>query len=98
MLGAWAVWRKRVRQAAPILFLGAMILRHRPYTLRLRHAFGIASNTRTSTPAMLVELEHEGVTGFGEASMPPYLGETQAGAASFLDRAARLLADVRDPF
>ena len=75
-----------------------MILRHRPYTLRLRHAFGIASNTRTSTPATLVELEHDGVTGFGEASMPPYLGETQTGAAAFLDRAAAVLAAARDPF
>lgn len=75
-----------------------MILRHRPYTLRLRHAFGIASNTRTSTPATLVELEHDGITGFGEASMPPYLGETQAGAAAFLDRAAVVLAAARDPF
>jgi L-alanine-DL-glutamate epimerase-like enolase superfamily enzyme len=90
--------RKRVRQPAPTLFSGAMILRHRPYTLRLRHAFGIASNTRTSTPATLVELEHEGITGFGEASMPPYLGETQTGAAAFLDRAAVVLADARDPF
>ncbi|MFM1749277.1 MAG: hypothetical protein RLZZ188_2943, partial [Verrucomicrobiota bacterium] len=61
--------------------MAGMILRHRPYTLQLRHAFGIASNTRTSTPATLVELEHDGITGFGEASMPPYLGETQAGAA-----------------
>jgi len=75
-----------------------MILRHRPYTLRLRHAFGIASNTRTSTPATLVELEHDGITGFGEASMPPYLGETPTGAAAFLDRAAAVLADARDPF
>jgi L-alanine-DL-glutamate epimerase-like enolase superfamily enzyme len=75
-----------------------MLLRHRPYTLQLRHAFGIASNTRTSTPATLVELEHDGVTGFGEASMPPYLGETQAGAAAFLDRVARLLGDFPDPF
>jgi L-alanine-DL-glutamate epimerase-like enolase superfamily enzyme len=75
-----------------------MILRHRPYTLQLRHAFGIASNTRTSTPATLVELEHDGITGFGEASMPPYLGETQTGAAAFLERAAAVLGTVRDPF
>ena len=41
-----------------------------PCTLQLRHAFGIASNTRTSTPAMIVELTHDGVTGYGEAAMP----------------------------
>ncbi len=75
-----------------------MKLRHAPYTLELRHAFGIASNTRTSTPATLVEVEHEGVTGYGEAAMPPYLGESQATAAAFLTRAASLLETVRDPF
>jgi L-alanine-DL-glutamate epimerase-like enolase superfamily enzyme len=52
-----------------------MKLRHIPYTLQLRHAFGIARHTRTTTPATLVELEHDGVTGCGEAAMPPYLGK-----------------------
>jgi hypothetical protein len=75
-----------------------MILRHRPYTLQLRHAVGLAGSTRTSTPAMLVELEHEGVTGYGEASMPPHLGESQASVDIFLRQAAPLLAAVRDPF
>ena len=75
-----------------------MQLRFRPHTLALRHAFGIASNTRTSTPAMLVELEHDGLTGCGEASMPPYLGETQESATAFFERATPLLAAVSDPF
>ena len=75
-----------------------MILRHRPYTLQLRHAFGLAGSTRTSTPAMLVELEHEGVTGYGEASMPPHLGESQASVDAFLRQAAPFLAAVPDPF
>ncbi len=75
-----------------------MNLRFSPYTLALRHAFGIASHTRTTTPAMLVELEHDGVVGHGEASMPPYLGETQETAGAFLSRAAALLATVADPF
>ena len=75
-----------------------MNLRYRPYTLQLRHAFGLAGSTRTSTPAMLVELEHDGVTGFGEASMPPHLGESQASVEAFLRPAAPLLAAVTDPF
>lgn len=75
-----------------------MKLRHAPYTLELRHAFGIASNTRTSTPATLVEVEQDGVIGYGEAAMPPYLGESQATAATFLTQAAALLEGVRDPF
>lgn len=75
-----------------------MLLRHAPYTLELRHPFGIASNTRTSTPATLVEVEHDGVIGYGEAAMPPHLGESQASVAAFLTLATPLLAAVRDPF
>ncbi len=75
-----------------------MILRSAPYTLELKHAFGIASNTRTSTPATLVEVEHDGIVGYGEAAMPPYLGESQATAAAFHAQAAALLAGARDPF
>ncbi len=75
-----------------------MILRHQPYTLELRHAFGIAANTRTTTPATLVEIERDGVVGYGEAAMPPYLGESQGTAAAFCEGARPLLAAVRDPF
>jgi L-alanine-DL-glutamate epimerase-like enolase superfamily enzyme len=73
-----------------------MQLRFQPYTLELRHAFGIASNTRTSTPAMLVEVESDGIIGYGEAAMPPYLGETQQTAADFLRRVD--LEQFPDPF
>ncbi len=75
-----------------------MLLRHAPYTLELRHPFGIASNTRTSTPATLVEVEHDGVIGYGEAAMPPHLGESQASVTAFLTLATPLLTAVRDPF
>lgn len=73
-----------------------MILRFTPYTAELRHAFTIATASRTSTPGMLVEIEHAGIIGYGEASMPPYLGETQASAAAFLTRVD--LSRVADPF
>lgn len=75
-----------------------MQLRFFPHTLQLRHAFGIASSTRTSTPTVLVELEHDGVIGYGEGTMMPYLGETHATVAAFLTQAAVLLAGVIDPF
>lgn len=75
-----------------------MRLRHHPLTLQLRHAFGLSGSTRTATPAMLVELEHDGITGFGEAAMPPHLGETPASVDAFLRRAAPRLAAVADPF
>ena len=73
-----------------------MILRFTPYTAELRHAFTIATASRTSTPGMLVEIEHDGVIGYGEASMPPYLGESQASAAAFLARID--LGRFPDPF
>jgi L-alanine-DL-glutamate epimerase-like enolase superfamily enzyme len=73
-----------------------MKLRFRPYTLELKHAFTIATSSRTTTPVMLVEVEHEGVVGYGEASMPPYLGETQETAAAFLRRVD--LTRFPDPF
>ena len=75
-----------------------MHLRFAPYTLELKHAFGIAASTRTSTPAMLVEVDRDGVVGHGEAAMPPYLDESQATATAFFARARPLLAACVDPF
>ena len=45
-----------------------------PYELKLQHTFTVASYSRTTTPDVQVKLEYEGYTGYGEASMPPYLG------------------------
>ncbi len=70
--------------------------RFSPYTLELKHAFGIASGTRNTTPVMLTEIEWEGVIGYGEASMPPYLGESHQTAAEFLSRLQ--LEQFHDPF
>jgi L-alanine-DL-glutamate epimerase-like enolase superfamily enzyme len=61
-----------------------MVLRYSPYQLKLKHVFTIATNSRSYTPTMLVEIEHEGVVGYGEASMPPYLGEDYNTASYFL--------------
>ena len=47
-----------------------------PYELKLRHAFNLAKFSRTTTPDVQVELEYDGVKGYGEASMLPYLGES----------------------
>jgi L-alanine-DL-glutamate epimerase-like enolase superfamily enzyme len=71
-------------------------LRFYPYTLELRHTFTVAVSSRTTTPAVLVEVEHEGVVGYGEASMPPYLGETQDSVAAFLRQVD--LIRFPDPF
>ncbi len=68
-----------------------MTLHARPYTLQLKHPFTLATGSRRSTPCVLVEINALGVTGVGEASMPPYCGETIDSALAFLERAAHHL-------
>ncbi len=57
-----------------------------PYDLNLQHTFTIANFSRTSTPVVLVEIEHNGAIGYGEASLPQYLGETQTSVCQFLEK------------
>jgi L-alanine-DL-glutamate epimerase-like enolase superfamily enzyme len=71
-------------------------LRFRPYTLELRHVFTIANSSRKTTPVMLTEVEYEGLVGYGECSMPPYLGESQETATAFLSKVD--LSRYEDPF
>jgi len=73
-----------------------MKLTFKPYTLELKHVFTLASSSRKTTPVMLTQIEFEGVTGYGEASMPPYLGESHETAAAFLSKVD--LSGFNDPF
>ena len=73
-----------------------MKLSYYPCSLELKHTFNIANYSRTATPAMMVEVERDGITGYGEAAMPPYLGESQDTAAAFLRRVD--LTRLPDPF
>ncbi|WP_080903306.1 dipeptide epimerase [Parabacteroides sp. Marseille-P3160] len=61
-------------------------LTFKPYDLQLRHVFTISNFSRTTTPVILTQISYDGVTGYGEASMPPYLGETQASVLEFLKK------------
>jgi L-alanine-DL-glutamate epimerase-like enolase superfamily enzyme len=65
---------------------GKMKFSFRPFDLQLRHVFTIANFSRTTTPVVLTEIEYDGITGYGEASLPPYLGETQASVMDFLKK------------
>ena len=76
--------------------LGRMKLTFAPYELQLRHAFNLARYSRTTTPDVLVQLELEGITGYGEASMPPYLGESVESVTNFLSQLD--LGQFTDPF
>ena len=73
-----------------------LTLRFTPYTLQLKHAFTLSTSSRTTTPVMLTEIEYDGVTGYGEASMPPYLGESQESVSKFLSLLN--LSQFKDPF
>lgn len=65
---------------------GAFKLRYKPYTLEMRYVFTVASFSRTTTPVVLTQLEYDGIIGYGEASMPPYLGESQESVINFLNK------------
>ncbi len=73
-----------------------MRLSFRPYPLLLRHTFTVAGNSRTETPDVLLTLDHEGITGYGEASMPPYLGESIESVCAFLSKVD--MTQFKDPF
>jgi L-alanine-DL-glutamate epimerase-like enolase superfamily enzyme len=73
-----------------------MNLTFESYELQLKHVFTLASSSRTTTPVMLTRIHFEGVTGYGEASMPPYLGENHESATKFLSKVD--LSSFKDPF
>jgi len=82
--------------APAVIGNGKMKLSFRPYELQLKHTFTVAGNSRNTTPVVLTELEYEGQTGYGEASMPPYLGESQESVIKFLNKVD--LEQFKDPF
>jgi len=75
---------------------GKLKLTFAPYELKLRHAFNLAKYSRTTTPDVQVQLEYDGITGYGEASMPPYLGESVESVTNFLGSLD--LEQFTDPF
>lgn len=75
---------------------GHLVLRFKPYELKLKHAFNLAKSSRTTTPDVQVELEYDGIVGYGEASMPPYLGESVESVTKFLSSLD--LTQFTDPF
>ncbi|PXX96089.1 dipeptide epimerase [Marinifilum breve] len=85
------------KEAAESNYTGSGLkLSFEPYDLQLKHVFTIASFSRTTTPVMLVKIEWGGFVGYGEASMPPYLGESHKTATKFLS--SLKLDQFTDPF
>ena len=63
-----------------------MVLTFRPYDAQMRQVFTIANSSRTTSPIVLTEIEWDGIVGYGEAALPPYLGETQNSVIDFLKK------------
>ncbi len=86
----WSEFNKRSGKSS------GLTLRYKAYELHLKHVFTLASGSRSTTPVMLTELEFENIVGYGEASMPPYLGENHETARSFLSKVD--LTQFESPF
>lgn len=67
-----------------------------PHELMLKHTFTLANSSRKTTPDVLTRIEFDGMVGYGEASMPPYLGESIDSVSKFLS--SLNLAQFKDPF
>lgn len=75
---------------------GKMKLSFEPYELKLRHVFTVSSYSRSTTPDVQVRIDFDGYTGYGEASMPPYLGQTVESVCNFLNKVD--IGQFSDPF
>ena len=96
--GGRAAWFNinRVAGASP-----RMQLRFFPYELKLKHVFTVATYSRSTTPDVQVELEYDGLVGYGEASMPPYLQKelgTVESVMAFLRKVQEVIGRFDDPF
>jgi len=68
-----------------------------PVTHSLRETFTIARSSSDTEDVIVVELEHEGVVGYGEGAPVDYWGETAASMRDFVaEHGERLVGD--DPF
>ncbi len=88
---AFAVASSSMLTAIPLIKINSqtskkMKLTFRPYRLELRHTFTVAEASRTFTPAVMAEIEYDGMVGYGEASLPPYLSDSQESVMEFLSR------------
>jgi L-Ala-D/L-Glu epimerase len=68
----------------------SIALSYTVYELKFKHPFSVAGNTRSFTPMIIVSLITDNLEGYGEITMPPYLGETTDSAINFLKHAREL--------
>lgn len=73
-----------------------MKLKYYQYDLQLKHTFTIARSSRDLNSVVLVEIEHEGIVGYGEASPSNRYGENAETVKNFLSRID--FSRFEDPF
>ncbi|MEN3037625.1 MAG: dipeptide epimerase [Candidatus Kryptonium sp.] len=73
-----------------------MFLRYRTFELKLKHPFKITRGVRTSNWVVLIEIEHNGIIGYGEASPSQRYGENIETVQKFLSKVD--LSQFDDPF
>jgi L-alanine-DL-glutamate epimerase-like enolase superfamily enzyme len=66
------------------------------FDLKLRHTFTISRSSRDTSTVVIVELQHDGLTGIGEASPSRRYDETVATVKDFLSKVD--LSKFHDPF
>lgn len=65
----------------------------------MKFTFHISGSSRTTTPIVITRLSWDGYEGYGEAAMPPYLGETQASCHEYYKKVVEnVLPKFDNPF
>lgn len=73
-----------------------MRLSFRSIPLHLTHTFTIARSSKDVEPCIIVELEHQGIIGYGEAAPSERYGETESTVVEFLRKIDA--SQWKDPF
>lgn len=68
-----------------------MKLRLHTFTLPLRHVFTISRDSRREQPTLVVELEEDGIRGYGEATATVYYGVSLAAMSEALEGVRRIV-------
>ncbi|MBI4810875.1 MAG: dipeptide epimerase [Ignavibacteriales bacterium] len=73
-----------------------MRLKFHPIDLRLRHTFTISRSSKDTEQSVIVEIEHDGIIGIGEAAPSERYGESRDSVVAFLKKVD--LSEFNDPF
>ncbi len=70
---------------------GKTVVKAKIYEVKLKHAWGLSRGTWTTRRNVLLKIERDGVTGFGEAAPIARYNESAESALSFIEKAKPIL-------